>query len=370
MTLTVAGEPLIAFLLASIRILSWLAVVPPFAGRSVPMMAKLVLSLGLAFAVAASNGPRSTVIAGLADRVLILRVNGDAIPVDTVGLLFNVGTQVLVGVAMGFVTHLLLAAITAAGSMIDIFGGFSLAQGFDPQLDRAATTGLGCEGRILRSPVRDSDQPAPLGTEEDMDRVKRAWDRLKFPPSDLRDTVRVRPDGGAGDLTILLLVPEELFMERLVVRWLDEKGNVLDQRGLDRPGRAHHVPGHRLRRGHRHFVGHLVAQCSFEGRGLGGVVQLRRRAVGVHVVHGRRLLAGVLQGETDGERRPRALGVGCGDVEGVVGGAVAHDLRVHLGPSCLRPFIGLEDQRARALGEHEPVAIGVERTAGALRRTC
>ena len=111
MTLTVAGEPLIAFLLASIRILSWVAVVPPFAGRSVPMMAKLVLSLGLAFAVAPA---------------------GDAIPVDTVGLLFNVGTQVLVGVGMGFVTHLLLAAITAAGSMIDIFGGFSLAQGFDP----------------------------------------------------------------------------------------------------------------------------------------------------------------------------------------------------------------------------------------------
>ena len=111
MTLTVAGEPLIAFLLASVRILSWLAVVPPFAGRSVPMMAKVVLSLGLSFAVAPS---------------------GDAIPVDTVGLLFNVGTQVLVGVAMGFVTHLLLAAVTAAGSMIDVFGGFSLAQGFDP----------------------------------------------------------------------------------------------------------------------------------------------------------------------------------------------------------------------------------------------
>lgn len=111
MTLTVAGEPLIAFLLASVRILSWLAVVPPFAGRSVPMMAKVVLSLGLSFAVAPA---------------------GDAIPLDSVGLLFNVGTQVLVGVAMGFVTHLLLAAITAAGSMIDIFGGFSLAQGFDP----------------------------------------------------------------------------------------------------------------------------------------------------------------------------------------------------------------------------------------------
>ena len=111
MTLTVAGEPLIAFLLASIRILAWLAVVPPFSGRTVPPMAKLVLSLGLAFAVAPA---------------------GDAIPLDTVGLLFNVGTQVFVGLSMGFVTQLMLAAISTAGSLIDVFGGFSLAQGFDP----------------------------------------------------------------------------------------------------------------------------------------------------------------------------------------------------------------------------------------------
>ena len=111
MTLTVGGEPLVAFLLASVRIVAWLAVVPPFMGRTVPTMAKVVLGLGLAFVVAPS---------------------GDRIPVDTVGLLFNVGTQVLVGLALGFVTHLLLAAIAAAGSLVDVFGGFALAQGFDP----------------------------------------------------------------------------------------------------------------------------------------------------------------------------------------------------------------------------------------------
>lgn len=111
MTFTVAGEPLVAYLLASVRILAWLAVVPPFSGRSVPTMAKVVLGLGLAFAVVPDGG---------------------AIPLDTVGLLLNVGTQVLVGVAMGFVTYVLLAAVAAAGSLIDVFGGFSLAQGFDP----------------------------------------------------------------------------------------------------------------------------------------------------------------------------------------------------------------------------------------------
>jgi flagellar biosynthetic protein FliR len=74
-------------------------------------MAKAVLSLGLAFAAVPDGGQ---------------------IPVDAISLLLNVGTQVLVGVAMGFVTHLLLAAVAAAGSLIDVFGGFSLAQGFDP----------------------------------------------------------------------------------------------------------------------------------------------------------------------------------------------------------------------------------------------
>ena len=111
MTLTVAGEPLVAFLLASVRIVAWLAVVPPFSGRTVPAMAKVVLGLGLAFAVAPS---------------------GDQIPLDTFGLLVNVGTQVLVGLAMGFVTSLLLGAVAAAGSLVDVFGGFALAQGFDP----------------------------------------------------------------------------------------------------------------------------------------------------------------------------------------------------------------------------------------------
>jgi flagellar biosynthesis protein FliR len=110
-TLTIAGEPLVAYLLASVRIVAWLAVVPPFSGRTLPTMVKVVLSLGLAFAVVPE---------------------GQEIPLGTVELVLNVGTQVLIGLAMGFVTYLLLAAVAAAGSLIDVFGGFSLAQGFDP----------------------------------------------------------------------------------------------------------------------------------------------------------------------------------------------------------------------------------------------
>jgi flagellar biosynthetic protein FliR len=113
MTATIAGEPVLAYLLASVRIVAWLAVVPPFSSRAVPAMAKVVLSLGLAFTVAPS-------------------LVSAEIPVDTMGLLVTVVTQALVGLAMGFLTSLLFTAVAAAGSLVDVFGGFSLAQGFDP----------------------------------------------------------------------------------------------------------------------------------------------------------------------------------------------------------------------------------------------
>jgi len=112
MNLTLAGEPLIAYLLASVRIVAWMAVVPPFSSRAVPAMAKVVLSLGLAFAVAPG-------------------ISG-SIPVGFAELAVNVVTQVLVGAGMGFVTYLLFQAIATAGSLIDMFGGFSVAFAFDP----------------------------------------------------------------------------------------------------------------------------------------------------------------------------------------------------------------------------------------------
>ena len=112
MTITLAGEPLIAYLLASVRIVAWLAIVPPFSSKAVPAMAKVVLSLGLAFAVTPG-------------------MSGD-VPITFWALAVNIVTQVLIGSGMGFVTYLLFQAIATAGSLIDLFGGFALAQGFDP----------------------------------------------------------------------------------------------------------------------------------------------------------------------------------------------------------------------------------------------
>ncbi|MBS42800.1 MAG: flagellar biosynthetic protein FliR [Nocardioides sp.] len=113
MVVSVAGEPLLAFLLASVRIASWLVIVPPFSTRAVPTMVKVVLALALALASAPM-------------------LSGADLPLTAAGLVMTTATQVAIGLSLGFVTMLLLSAIAAAGSLVDLFGGFALAQGFDP----------------------------------------------------------------------------------------------------------------------------------------------------------------------------------------------------------------------------------------------
>ena len=113
MTISLAAEPVLAYLLAALRIGAWLFLVPPFAGRTIPVPAKVVLAVGLSFAV----GPA---------------VADGGLPTGELQLLVVAFTQVLIGVALGFVASMILGAIAAAGSLIDVFGGFALATGFDP----------------------------------------------------------------------------------------------------------------------------------------------------------------------------------------------------------------------------------------------
>ena len=133
MEISLAGESLIGYLLASVRILAWLAIVPPFSSRAVPGMAKVVLSLGLALAVGPSIAPTE-------------------IPTGNYALAASLVTQVAVGSAMGMVTFMLFSAIAAAGSLIDVFGGFSLAQGFDP-LGMNSNTVFGTFHQLLATAI-------------------------------------------------------------------------------------------------------------------------------------------------------------------------------------------------------------------------
>ena len=113
MVVTISGAPILAYVLASVRLVAWLVVVPPFSSRAVPAVAKVLLALGLAFAVAPE-------------------LAGRPVPADVPTLLATATQEALIGATMGFVTFLVFAAIQAAGDLIDVFGGFSLAAAFDP----------------------------------------------------------------------------------------------------------------------------------------------------------------------------------------------------------------------------------------------
>jgi flagellar biosynthetic protein FliR len=113
MTITLSGEPFIAYVLAGIRVLAWLMIVPPFSSRAVPSTAKVLLAVGLAFAIAPTLGMTS-------------------VPKDGIELAGFAVQEALLGATMGFATFMLFAAVQAAGDLIDVFGGFSLAMAFDP----------------------------------------------------------------------------------------------------------------------------------------------------------------------------------------------------------------------------------------------
>jgi flagellar biosynthetic protein FliR len=100
-------------LLATIRASAWLLICPPFNSRLIPAQVKALLALGLALPMAP-------------------RLRGDPPSLETSSLIVSSAEQVAVGAALGFITLLLFAAVQAAGDLIDVFGGFTLAFAFDP----------------------------------------------------------------------------------------------------------------------------------------------------------------------------------------------------------------------------------------------
>lgn len=113
MNVAIATPLLVSFLLATVRAAAWLFVAPPFSSRAIPSAVKAVVAFALALPVAPQ-----------------LRVQVDGL--TTGALVSAVVLQVFIGMALGFVTYLLFAAIQAAGDLIDLFGGFQLASGYDP----------------------------------------------------------------------------------------------------------------------------------------------------------------------------------------------------------------------------------------------
>ena len=103
-----------AVALASLRMVAFLVIAPPFSYNGFPAQVKGMLAIGLAIAVAPQAG------AGYSSG-------------DTGAFLLDMVRELAVGATLGFLVFLVFAAIQSAGSLVDLFGGFQLAQAFDPQ---------------------------------------------------------------------------------------------------------------------------------------------------------------------------------------------------------------------------------------------
>ena len=113
MTIETSPALVVGFVLAVVRAAAWVALIPPFASRSIPAPVKIGLAAALALPVAP-------------------RLAADPPSLETAPLVGAVLFQVGVGLGLGFLTSLLFGAVQAAGDLIDLFGGFTIAQAYDP----------------------------------------------------------------------------------------------------------------------------------------------------------------------------------------------------------------------------------------------
>ncbi len=103
------------FMLIVIRIASFVWISPGFSFRSMPQVAKLAITMGIAIAVfGIVPVPLETLSTGI---FLLLGVK-----------------ELLVGVAIGYVTQLFFSGIEMAGNFVDFQVGFSMAMSFDPMM--------------------------------------------------------------------------------------------------------------------------------------------------------------------------------------------------------------------------------------------
>lgn len=114
MQLVLPMEGIEAMLLAAVRITAFIVIAPPFSHNAIPGRIKGTIALGLALAVTPKLGSTHELV-------------------DTGAFLGAVILELVTGAALGFLVMVLFSAVQSAGGLIDLFGGFAMAQGFDPQ---------------------------------------------------------------------------------------------------------------------------------------------------------------------------------------------------------------------------------------------
>jgi flagellar biosynthesis protein FliR len=104
---------LLAVMLGAARTGAFMLICPPFNSRLIPGTIKALLSIGLTLPLAPY-------------------LRGTIPSLETADLVASAALQVFVGAGLGFVVAILFAALQAAGDLLDLFGGFTLAMGYDP----------------------------------------------------------------------------------------------------------------------------------------------------------------------------------------------------------------------------------------------
>lgn len=102
-----------ATMLAAVRITAFVMIAPPFSYGAIPVRVKAMLAIGLSLAMGTAVAPGYENL-------------------DTGPFFGALTLQVVTGALLGFLVFVVFAALQAAGSLIDVFGGFQLAQAFDP----------------------------------------------------------------------------------------------------------------------------------------------------------------------------------------------------------------------------------------------
>jgi flagellar biosynthetic protein FliR len=104
---------LLAIMLGAARTGAFLMISPPFNSRFIPGTVKALLSVGLTLPLAPY-------------------LKGTIPSLQTADIIASAALQVFVGASLGFIVSMLFAALQAAGDLLDLFGGFTLAMGYDP----------------------------------------------------------------------------------------------------------------------------------------------------------------------------------------------------------------------------------------------
>ncbi|WP_258376422.1 flagellar biosynthetic protein FliR [Curtobacterium sp. MCBD17_028] len=114
MDLSIDFDQLEGTMLAGVRMVAFIVIAPPFSYKAFPGTVKAMLAMGLALAVAPRAAARYHAL-------------------DSGAFVVALVVELAVGLTLGFLVYLVFAAVQSAGALVDLFGGFTLAQAYDPQ---------------------------------------------------------------------------------------------------------------------------------------------------------------------------------------------------------------------------------------------